>query len=79
MSVRRGFPSRLASSYSCITARVDITAAASGETEPTCDLAATAPADGSSKVNMNFSRVIIIVFINLLLEPFLSGVHDLRR
>lgn len=33
-------PSRSASSYSRITARVDIIAAATGELQPTCDLAA---------------------------------------
>lgn len=40
MSVRSLFPSRSASSYSCITARVDIIAAATGELQPNCDLAA---------------------------------------
>lgn len=40
MSVRSAFPSHSASSYSYITAGVDITAAATGELEATCDLAA---------------------------------------
>lgn len=62
MSVRSGFPSRSASSYSCITARVDITAAATGELESTCDLAAMAQADGASKANINLSHVIILPF-----------------
>ena len=62
MSVRSRFPSRSASSYSCITARVDITAAATGELEPTCDLAAMAQAGGASKANINLSHVIIMPF-----------------
>lgn len=40
MSVRSVFPSRSASSYSCVSARVDIIAAATGEPRPPCDLAA---------------------------------------
>lgn len=70
MSVRSVFPSRSASSYSCITARVDIIAAATGELQPPCDLAAVdqKPAQigsisGKTGKGGDFSSFIIILCI----------------
>lgn len=62
MSVKSGFPSHSASSYSCITARADITEAATGDLEPACDLTAMAQADEASKADINLKLVITLPF-----------------